>query len=159
MTVRYDPSVQVGVDESKLALFYFNSLADTWVYVGGAVNAANNTIRAKVNSAGIFGVFPTDLTFVPNKISVVNNVFRSGEGRTLELVITTETEKRFSLTLYDSRGKVITRIYTGENETGVALISWDGRDDANRYLSTGFYLMELEIQNGEKHVIPFVIAR
>jgi parallel beta-helix repeat protein len=47
------------------------------------------------------------------------------------------------ITVYDIGGRLIRKLYSGREEAGEHRISWDGRDDNNRELSSGVYFARI----------------
>jgi len=56
LTFSYNDSDISGLDESTLAIYYWDEDSSQWVEVGGTVDAGNNTITATVNHFTMFAI-------------------------------------------------------------------------------------------------------
>ena len=66
----------------------------------------------------------------------------SGSGLNSQTVIHLQLDAAGTseLTLYDSRGRLVRRLWQGLLAPGVHRMVWDGRDDGGRMAATGVYL-------------------
>jgi hypothetical protein len=53
-------------------------------------------------------------------------------------------EGRVELTVYDVRGELVRRLLDSEMASGEHVVSWDGRDDGGRSLSSGVYFVRFQ---------------
>ena len=57
-------------------------------------------------------------------------------------------DDNISLSIYNVRGQKIKILYLGFIESGSHTLSWDGRDDFSRYVSSGIYFYKLTTSHG-----------
>ena len=111
-----------------------------------------------VNLDSLNTIYLEDLSaeeeILPNKqISVYPNPF--DETIAIEYNL---TEKSFvSLFIYDMNGKIVRRLYRGEQEQGAQSITWDGKSEIETEVSNGLYNYSMLI-NG-KHYSGRIIKR
>jgi hypothetical protein len=55
-----------------------------------------------------------------------------------------------SLSVYDSRGRLVRRLMEGRIEAGVHAIDWDGRDQGGRHQAAGVYFYRLNVADGAR---------
>jgi flagellar hook assembly protein FlgD len=54
-----------------------------------------------------------------------------------------------TLELFDASGRMVRRLHDGELPAGATALSWDGRDDAEREVPAGVYLVKVTTPTGE----------
>lgn len=56
------------------------------------------------------------------------------------------------LTVYNIRGKKVNKLYAGHQQAGEHSLIWEGRDNNNKHVAGGVYLLRLKTDFGENHV-------
>ncbi len=143
-----DPPVDVGpgfntTDEMFLVYFHIMGYEEGDEFVN---LDSLNTIYLEDLSAG-------EETLPNKEISVYPNPF--DETIAIEYNL---TEKSFvSLFIYDMSGKIVRRLYRGEQEQGAQSVTWDGKSEIETEVSNGLYNYSMLI-NG-KHYSGRIIKR
>jgi hypothetical protein len=62
------------------------------------------------------------------------------------------------LAVYDLSGRLVRTLVSGERPIGTQSVSWDGRDETSRAISSGLYFCRLS-SGGEERIRPLVLVR
>ena len=54
------------------------------------------------------------------------------------------------LAIYDTRGRLVRRLATGNHPAGPGFANWDGRDQAGHGMAAGIYLARLKTSAGSE---------
>jgi hypothetical protein len=82
------------------------------------------------------------------------NPFGTGTG----IVFRLPTSAPVSLRVFDTAGRLVRTLVDGQSEAGTHVISWDGRDEAGRALSSGVYYYRFET-SGASETRKMILSR
>jgi Fibronectin type III domain len=70
LTIAYSPAEAIGFNQADLRIYYLRDGTNRWEIVGGAVNAASNTVTATIARLGTYALAPPmptgDLQLIPS---------------------------------------------------------------------------------------------
>ncbi|MBN1622312.1 MAG: gliding motility-associated C-terminal domain-containing protein [Endomicrobiales bacterium] len=140
-----------GYEETSLKIFFWDGY--DWVFVGGTIDADQNTITVKVMHFSQYAVFPSaapstsDYRPVQKIITpaLIDDKNDYAEFPAIDL------SQDFKIYIYDINGR---RIKTLENEN-----IWRGDDDNNDTVESGVYIYQYKVNiNGKKELISGTIT-
>lgn len=141
-----------GWSEDSLAIYYYKENTKDWVRLGGAVDAAKNTVTLKVNylhkTYAVFGASAVTYNKIYGDLKCWPNPFSPGRGGDTygNMKISFMFQQQvtgFSFSVFDLAGrKVYSREYAGEYTQGE--IYWDGRDNEKYTVKSGVYIFQIE---------------
>lgn len=132
-------------DPSSLSIFIWES--NRWRRLGGVVDLEKNTVRAKTNILGRFGIFSTKR--IVRELRWSYNPFSpNGDGIAdiTSLSFYLAEPKKISVKIFDRNGRVIRKLIdrydlpAGEHMS----VSWDGRDEMGKVVEIGPYIYQVE---------------
>jgi hypothetical protein len=94
LTIAYQDEEVTGIDEGTLAVYTYDQATGEWLLVGGTVDAATNTVTARISVLGVytlapripsgsFGLIPEGTTVPADGVStvaVVSDTIRNNDG-------------------------------------------------------------------------------
>lgn len=83
------------------------------------------------------------IALVPARFRLAQN-FPNPFTRATRIAYDVGTPAEVRLTLYNALGQLVRTLVQQQQEAGTYTVTWDGRDDAGRPVSSGFYLYRLE---------------
>lgn len=83
---------------------------------------------------------------LPEEVALNQNYPNPFNSRTLIQFVLPE-EEQVTLTIYDTRGKMVRQLFDGTGRTGLNTIHWDGKNANGQDLASGVYLYRLEAGN------------
>jgi len=142
-----------GSEGTVLSLDFFQDLA-----VGQYIVSAENVIIANNNSVNICdAVHNANLTVLSttdireeivsgnvNIFHIYPNPFSSQTKIDFELI----TPAELFVEIYNIKGGLIKTLYSGNKSTGKHSLIWDGTDNKNKSLASGYYLCKIRTGNG-----------
>ncbi|MCS7227924.1 MAG: carboxypeptidase regulatory-like domain-containing protein, partial [Endomicrobia bacterium] len=140
-----------GVNERELKLWWYDKDQNIWRYIGGEVDLVKNTVVAKVNYLGIFGIFPT--------IDISGDIFRPSE----KIMFISDTNREVKGVIFNGihNNGVIVSIYDIKGRKIKTLTStdrWDCTDESGRKVDSGIYIYQYEFE-GKKYQGTIVVGR
>ncbi len=164
LTLHYPQAwIPSGQDENKIGLYEYQERSHRWVLVGGHVNPVGNSVTARVNHMGAYGLFLSqDVDYDPNQvisgILISPNPFSpNGDGLYDECTISFYLNQEATVTaeIYNIEGRprrtlTDTFPFSGEDNAGrvprrVPGLIWDGRDHSGKLLPYGIYVVRLVV--------------
>jgi hypothetical protein len=79
---------------------------------------------------------------VPGKFTLAQN-YPNPFNPTTQIQYGLPQHSRVSITVYDVTGRVISKVFQGEQDAGLHVVHWNGRNDRGDAVSTGIYFYEL----------------
>ena len=161
LTLHYtSEDLPAGRDEQKVAVYEYHLGSDRWVLVGGHVNDDANQVTVRTDHAGIYGLFWTEaldydegeivsgITLSPNPFSPNDDGLY--DQATLSFYLA-PTVTGVTVEIYDIDGRFQRRLSQSffgggadaEAPRRVAGIIWDGRDEDDRLVPYGIYILRL----------------
>jgi hypothetical protein len=64
-----------------------------------------------------------------------------------------------SLDIYSLRGRLIRALYAGSKQTGSYSVVWDGRNDGNKSMPSGYYFSNLKVNNELQDTRKIILRR
>ncbi len=91
-------------------------------------------------------------------LSVSPNVFAPSIGEVAEISVSGPADARYSLRVYDARGRIVRQIYEGK--PGPANAFWRGDDEYGAPVNVGLYFIRLFVQypDGKREVVTRTVA-
>ncbi|MBN1385009.1 MAG: hypothetical protein JW983_09040 [Elusimicrobia bacterium] len=132
-----------NIDESTLGVYFWDG--SKWRIVGGNVDKDKNTITASVYHFSKYALFPAS-TRLESDIRFLTRYTPARFGASAYRVI-----------IYDVTGRIV--IELDKNQFGENIIQWDGEDENNIPVESGFYIYKVEDEAGEIVYGSIVIAR
>ena len=83
-----------------------------------------------------------DTRILGPRLAVLGPVSSDHVRMQLELPAATDV----TLNIYDARGHLVRRLYTGPAQAGARVLSWDGRDSNGRSVASGVYFVQLQTE-------------
>ncbi len=115
------------------------------VYLGFGFEAINNAVdRAALMEAAMNWLLP-DLTSVgstPMALRLEQNMPNPFNPKT-EITFALQAAGEVSLNVFDVEGRLVRVLAEGDHTAGEHRVTWDGRDDAGRTMSSGVYFYKL----------------
>jgi hypothetical protein len=146
ITIPYSDNDVMGVNENKLVIAYYDEKEGKWMALPSSVDNYNNKVTATTSHLSLFQimeyfvqqtagvkVYPNPFTpkISDSRFNKVNFSFENSSYNNVELRI------------WDITGRTI-RVLT---ETGVSIMSWDGKDDNADIVEAGVYIYQLKVGN------------
>jgi hypothetical protein len=143
-----------NTDETKLKLWWYDNDIKQWRYIGGNIDKQSNTITAKVQCLGIFGIFPTQTVdggiFRP-KERIVFLPAQSSVGTNLKGVLFNGiSNSNVVVNIYDIKGRKVKTLVSEER--------WDCTDDTGKPVDSGVYIYQYEFE-GKRYQGTIVVGR
>ncbi|RLD18560.1 MAG: hypothetical protein DRI36_01105 [Caldiserica bacterium] len=136
-----------GYDENTLRIFYWDGYE--WRYIGGEVDSGENIVSATVMHFSKFAIFPVLRESVKDwkpKEKIITPEIQDGINDYVQFGLSGE----FTIKIYTLNGELVRNL----NNVSV----WDGKDDADRYVSSGPYIYEIE-KDGKRVYGIIVVAK
>ena len=104
------------------------------------------SVRTALSESVVFSPQVSPNPFTPNDDGV--NETANISFKLLRLTSTAPV----SLEIYDLSGRLVRRVYEGEDSVGEYSHTWDGRDDSDKLVAPGLYLYRLvvDVQSGKE---------
>ncbi|MBI4376381.1 MAG: fibronectin type III domain-containing protein, partial [Elusimicrobia bacterium] len=149
-----DPSVEPGSSISTTLTFLDGSLSDAGLY--------HVKVRA-LNLAGTLGPssgMSLRLARVPSAegMTVRNNYFNPLQGGCLALELRNPVSGRTKIDIYTLLGQRVATLADADLPAGVYSYSWCGRNNANRVVASGVYLMHIQAPQ-QKRDVKIIIGK
>ncbi len=156
-----DDDLAANRDENKIGIYEYLAASNRWVLVGGHVNPRANTVTARVDHAGSYGLFWSaklayDEGEVISGISVSPNPFSpNGDGLydRASIGFYLSQEATVTVEVYNIEGRLKIRLqetfpYSGvDNDQRVPRrvegLVWDGMDENGKKVPYGIYILRL----------------
>jgi len=142
-----------AIDESKLALFYWDGLRWNRVSEAGDVDTTNNTITAKVNHGGLFCMMEDSRTPTAGfDFYLVNNPFSpNGDGEKDSTLFKYRLDNPGTVTIevYDMAGDLVKTLADGVSITDTGWYheaKWNGDNDFANYVGSGIYVFKFYVK-------------
>jgi hypothetical protein len=113
-----------------------SSPAATASETGGPVGDPRWSLTTSIDDKGI----------LPNKFSLEQN-FPNPFNPTTAIEFSLESSSDIQLTIYNVIGQEIRTLASGMKQAGAHTISWDGRNESGKMVSTGIYMYKLSVGN------------
>ncbi len=98
LTIAYSDSEIIGMDETQLAMYYWNDSTSTWAYFGGVVDTSANTVTAVIDTFRLYtlapvmpaykiNLIPDPDTLLADSVSlchIVSDTIRNNNGTVVE---------------------------------------------------------------------------
>ncbi len=132
-----------------------------WNLLGGSVNREDSTFAVGVDRIGLYAAALSDGT-PPDDIEapggdepgivITPRIIRprgGGLNERADISFFLEKSGTVRLWIFNTSGRLVRKLENGENilSAGSKIISWYGRDDANRFCPTGLYIVRLLTEN------------
>ncbi len=157
VTVSGEPNDEPQYNSLALDVFgnphitYYNANTDDpmYVYVPPPTGFGVETVSGEPVLAGLLGAGRA-LAVTPNPAmnGALRVLYRVGSG-------TPETD----LTLYDVTGRRVRTLGSGSASSGLASVTWDGRDDGDRPVSAGVYFIRLMESGVPRDAVRILVIR
>ncbi len=147
VTIYYQDSDVVGLDESKLTLGRYDDIRDRWIILPSVVDTVNNKIVARINHLSQFAV----LQMVPasnlSGAKVYPNPYNPVKHPAGIIIdnLTANTEVR----IYTISGVLVNKLIDSD---GDGRIIWDGKNSSGKSLASGVYIAYVKGSNGSKKI-------
>lgn len=114
------------------------------VTVGSGENVTDASITLKSETTGVIQV-----SQLPNEFTLQQNYPNPFNPTTL-IQFSLPSEAEVKLTVFNMLGKEIKTLFSGKAQSGSYMYTWDGNNDQNVNMPSGFYLYRLEASNGSE---------
>ncbi len=101
-------------------------------------------------AAVVTGATPVFDAVLPSQ-PVLHGNYPNPFNPSTQIVFELPAAQNVRLTVYDIRGREVTRLVAGQLEAGVHQIPWQGQDDHGRAAPSGIYLYRLETAKGQQN--------
>jgi len=140
-----------NINETDLAVYFYNEFNKEWEYIGGKVDTKSNVITAQVYKTGRFAVFTKTETPVKVSQKIFSKKFVTPANPTINF--SPEVEE---VIIYNLSGNIVfAKKKNGINET----IVWTGKDNLGNFLESGVYILKMKFSNGKVEYDNIIVAK
>jgi len=140
-----------NIDETKLAIYYYNELNNEWDYVGGKVDTKLNVITAQVYKLGRFAIFSKVDTPVKVSQKVISKRFVTYANPTISF--SPEVEE---VVLYNLNGNIV---FAQKKNSLSDTIVFKGTDNIGNFLESGVYILKMKFVDGKVEYDKIIVAK
>jgi len=142
--------------KKRVAFFRWNG---KWTFLGGTLR--EDKVNIGITQFGRYALMEVERTFEPSGINPLftcqPRVFSPKRGKTT-VSFSLQKEASVTLKVYTIDGLLQKTLVSGETMyTGRNAVIWDGRDENDRIVSSGLYLIALSIDDGKVKTKAVVI--
>lgn len=145
-----DNVISQGWNENDLAIYYWKPTTQRWVKIGGTLDAASDTVKAKVSYLHAYYAVMAPATQSQKAIRDVKispNPFTPGRGgdQFTKAKLTFTFNKPYSeyqVKIFDMRGRLI-RKFVRDGSYAQGEVFWDGLNDEGFNVPGGVYLYQI----------------
>ncbi len=153
----------IGYDNGKLAIYYYDT--DKWVRLGGSVDRNRNTLTVSYGKLGKFCLVEDNNSYKGEgeieKIEILPRVFSPMKAGIAVISFELKSAGRYTVKIFDMSERPVKILCEGvEGSYGNNSVMWDGKDENNKIVSDGMYILSIELETGGKKVVkvkPFVL--
>ena len=95
------------------------------------------------------------LDYIGKTVKATGNTILVNDGRVASGSYGLEDRADVTVSIYDSNGMEVRRLYPGRQDSGEHELSWDGRDSAGYMVEDGIYTFEIEASDKEGFTVPY----
>jgi hypothetical protein len=164
ISIHYDDTGILG-SEWSLVLFHYdpNTIPAEWLDITTEVDTVTNVIRGIGSSFSSFAVgvqgYTTDI--VDSHLTLALKL-----GPAIPNPIQWKTSLHFWLAeagqtdvaIYDTRGRLVRRLWEGHLHAGEHRLQWHGEDDSGRWVGSGIYFARLQ-SRGQSSILKLVVMQ
>jgi hypothetical protein len=140
-----------NIDETKLAIYYYNELNNEWEYVGGKVDTKLNVITAQVYKLGRFAIFSKVDTPVKVSQKIISKRFVTYANPTISF--SPEVEE---VVLYNLNGNIV---FAQKKNSLSDTIVFKGTDKMGNFLESGVYILKMKFVDGKVEYDKIIVAK
>jgi hypothetical protein len=131
----------------------------------GTVPGSGGNIPAKsgINTAGTSTVQGTPAVSNYGKdrmekdVEVYGNIFHPFNGESVLIKYRVNEPANVIMSVYDRKGRIIKRIYSGARQPGIYAETWDGRQESGSTAGEGIYYIYLKVGTSENRIKTGII--
>ncbi len=148
ITLYYTPEDPEGLDEDKLAIFYYNGTK--WVYVGGKVNKEENTISFQTNHLSLYAIMEYSPLTNLDRVICYPNPFYPDKGNTCIITGIPYDAQDVKVSIYNIAGELVKVFEQDEIQEGVdcKFVEWNGTNEYNYKTAYGIYIYVVKSTKG-----------
>lgn len=156
ITIPFKNSDVVGIDKSKIKLFYWSENINMWVLIPSSqVNTSNNTISCYVNHLTVFRIMAVEVA--TSKMILYNNLFDPAKGEKVYIRYDLTNEVDVNITVYNIIGQKIKELLSTRKSAGSYTdLTWDGKNEDGEIVASGVYIVYIiagEFKDKKKVVV------
>ncbi len=148
ITLYYTPEDPEGLDEDKLAIFYYNGTK--WVYVGGEVNKDENSISFQTNHLSLYAIMEYSPLTNLDRVICYPNPFYPDKGNTCIITGIPYDAQDVKVSIYNIAGELVKVFEQDEIQEGVdcKFVEWNGTNEYNYKTAYGIYIYVVKSTKG-----------
>ena len=140
-----------NINETDLAIYYYDELNKEWEYIGGKIDTKSNIITAQVYKTGRFAVFTKTNPSLKVSQKIVSKKFITPANPTINFSPEVEEVIIYNL----SNNIVFAKRRNSANDT----IVWTGKDNLGNFLESGVYILKMKFSNGKVEYDNIIVAK
>jgi len=143
-------------DKKRVAFFRWNG---KWIFLGGTLR--EDKVNIGITQFGRYALMEVERTFEPSALKPLftcqPRAFSPKKGKAT-ISFSLQKEASVTLKVYNLDGRLQKTLVSSETMyTGRNAVIWDGRDENDRIVPSGLYLIALSVDNGEVKTKAVVI--
>jgi flagellar basal-body rod modification protein FlgD len=95
------------------------------------------------------------LDYIGKRVKATGNTILVNDGRVESGSYGLDDSADVTVSIYDSNGMEVRRLYPGWQDSGEHELSWDGRDSAGYTVQNGIYTFEIEARDEGGFTLPY----
>jgi flagellar hook assembly protein FlgD len=133
----------LGLDETKLRLYYWDDATSAWIEVGGTVYAALNYVRVPVNHFSTFAIFGrvSAKASAPYSLTELYNYPNPAGPAGTKVKFGITHRSKMDIRIYDKAGDLVRKLLDEERDPWDGEVAWDLTNEDGREVANGVYIM------------------
>jgi hypothetical protein len=169
LTIYYDERNLGNIDESGLAMFYWDEIG--WAQLStSVVDTTGNTVSARVRHLSTFTIAKALSSpsgdRILTEVRLTLNPFKPEQDGETRFVFALSQEADITIKIYDTLGNLVRTITTDERESvGTSdcnrVPGWDGKDDGGNLVGSGIYIYQIKAEptsGGDPEVVTKAVG-
>ena len=132
-TIETQPGTKLSWDKNSIPDGYLFTIADGNITIDMSsqdeMTSQNGELKISVSS------LPEKVSLLPNKPNPFN--------ATTKIQFTLPSAQKVTVELYDISGSLVRTLFSGDANSGLNSLVWNGRDNSNKSVSSGVYFVRL----------------